>query len=120
MATEVFRSRPRQPAPFCGTRAKPKSKIGNIVCVYTHGFRAPAKLFLARRLNDAVLFFYFDEYQPAEGVFTLPEGNSYASESIDVVKLPRTPLPGVHSSQAELKLPGAPWSSLWFREKGIV
>jgi len=29
-------------------------------------------------------------------------------------------LPGVCSGKVELKLPGTPWGSVWFREKGVV
>jgi hypothetical protein len=71
----------------------------------------------ARRANGSVLFYYFDEHQPAEGVFKLPEGKSYTAEWVDTVALTRTPLPGEYSGRAELKLPGTPWGSLWFRQK---
>jgi hypothetical protein len=72
----------------------------------------------ASRPNGSVLFYYFDEHQPAEGTFTLPEGNAYTAEYVDTVTLARTPLPGEYSGKAEVKLPGKPWGSLWFRQKG--
>lgn len=71
----------------------------------------------ARRLNNSVVFYYFDEHQPAEGTFTLPEGKNYTAEYVDTLALSRTPLPGEYSGKAEVKLPGKPWGSLWFREK---
>ena len=74
----------------------------------------------AARPNGSALFYYFDEHQPAEATFTLPEGKSYTAEYIDTVTLARTPLPGEYSGKAEVKLPGTPWGSLWFRQKGIA
>jgi hypothetical protein len=74
----------------------------------------------ARRPNDTVLFYYFDEHQPAEGTFALPEGKSYTAEYIDTLTLVRTQLPGDYSGKAELKLLGTPWGSLWFRQKGLA
>jgi Domain of unknown function (DUF5060)/Protein of unknown function (DUF4038)/Domain of unknown function (DUF5605) len=71
----------------------------------------------ARRTNDSVIFYYFDEHQPAEGTFTLPEGKTYTAEYIDTLALTRSPLPGEYSGKAEVKLPGKPWGSLWFRQK---
>jgi len=73
----------------------------------------------ARRGNDSVLFYYFDEHQPAEGTFVLPDSKTYSAEYIDTIKLTRTPLSGEYSGNANVKLPGAPWGSLWFREKGL-
>ena len=75
--------------------------------------------FGARRPNGSVTFFYFDEHQPAEGTYSLPEGRTFTAEYIDTVSLVRTPLPGEFSGTAEVRLPGTPWGSLWFREKGI-
>lgn len=74
----------------------------------------------ARRPNGAVFFFYFDEHQPAEGVFQLQDGITYTAEYIDTVTLARTPLPGEYSGKAEVKLPGTPFGSLWFRQKGLA
>ena len=71
----------------------------------------------ARRLNNSVIFYYFDEHQPAEGTFTLPEGKKYTAEYIDTLALTRTPLPGEYSGKADVKMPGKPFGSLWFREK---
>ncbi|MGO8756786.1 MAG: DUF5060 domain-containing protein [Terracidiphilus sp.] len=73
----------------------------------------------ARRANDSAVFYYFDEHQPAEGTFQLPAGKIYTAEYIDTVRLTRTPLPGEYSGSAEVKLPGTPWGSLWFRQKGL-
>ncbi|MGB0075612.1 MAG: DUF5060 domain-containing protein [Terracidiphilus sp.] len=73
----------------------------------------------ARRANDSVLFCYFDEHQPAEGAFQLPDGKTYSAEYIDTLQLTRTPLPGEYSGTAQVKLPGTPWGSIWFRQKGI-
>jgi hypothetical protein len=75
---------------------------------------------VARRANDSVVFYYFDEHQPAEGTFALPEGKSYTAEYIDTIHLTRTPLPGEYSGNAEVKLPDTPWGSLWFRQKGVA
>jgi len=74
----------------------------------------------ARRPNDAVIFYYYDEHQPAEGTYKLPEGKTYTAEYIDTIQLTRTPLPGEYSGQATVKIPGTPWGSLWFRQKGIA
>ena len=71
----------------------------------------------ARRPNGSVTFFYFDEHQPAEGTYALPEGKTYTAEYVDTLTLVRTPLPGEYSGAANVKLPGTPWGSLWFREK---
>jgi len=73
----------------------------------------------ARRSNNSVIFYYFDEHQPAEGSFVLPEGKTYTAEYIDTLKLTRTLLTGTFSGNAQVKLPGTPWGSLWFREKGV-
>jgi len=73
----------------------------------------------ARRHNGSVTFFYFDDQQPAEGTYMLPEGKTYTAEYIDTVTLARTPLPGEYSGNAEVKLPGTPWGSLWFRQKNV-
>jgi hypothetical protein len=73
----------------------------------------------ARRANGSVLFYYFDEHQPAEGTYTLPDGKTYTAEYVDTVKLTRTPLEGEYSGNAQVKLPGTPWGSLWFREKRV-
>ena len=72
------------------------------------------------RANGAALFYYFDEQQPAEGNFPLPPGKHYTAEYIDTVTLVRTPLPGEYSGRAEVKLPGTPWGSLWFRQKDLA
>ena len=74
----------------------------------------------ARRANDSVLFYYFDEHQPAEGAFQLPDGKTYTAEYIDTLQLTRTPLPGEYAGNAQVKLPGTPWGSLWFRQKGLM
>jgi hypothetical protein len=74
----------------------------------------------ARRPNGSVLFYYFDEQQPSEGTFPLPEGKTFTAEYIDTVTLARTPLPGEFSGNAEVKLPGTPWGSLWFRQKSLA
>jgi hypothetical protein len=74
----------------------------------------------ARRANDAVIFYYFDEHQPAEGTFALPEGKTYTAEYIDTLQLTRTSLQGEYSGKADVKLPGTTWGSLWFREKGVA
>lgn len=71
----------------------------------------------ARRPNGSAVFYYFDEHQPAEGTFTLPEGKTYTAEYVDTVELTRMPLPGEYAGKAEVKLPGKPWGSLWFRQK---
>ncbi len=73
----------------------------------------------ARRANDSVIFYYFDEHQPAEGTFQLPEGKTYTAEYTDTEQLTRTPLSGEYSGNATVKLPGTPWGSLWFRQKGL-
>jgi hypothetical protein len=73
----------------------------------------------ARRANDSVLFYYFDENQPAEGAFRLPEGKTYTAEYVDTLSLTRTPLAGEYTGRAEVKLPGNPYGSLWFRQKGL-
>lgn len=74
----------------------------------------------ARRSNGSVLLYYFDEHQPAEGNFRLPEGKTYTAEFIDTLKMTRTPLPGEYSGEASVKLPGTPWGSLWFHEKDLA
>ena len=74
----------------------------------------------ARRANGSVIFYYFDEHQPAEGAFQLPEGKTYTAEFIDTLQLTRIPIPGDYSGNAQVKLPGTPWGSLWFREKGVA
>ena len=74
----------------------------------------------ARRANDSVIFYYFDEHQPAEGAFQLPDGKTYTAEYIDTLQLTRTPLPGEYAGNAQVKLPGTPWGSLWFRQKGLM
>ena len=71
----------------------------------------------ARRANDSVIFYYFDEHQPAEGTFDLPAGKTYTAEYIDTLALTRTPLADEYSGKAQVKLPGRPWGSLWFRQK---
>ena len=73
----------------------------------------------ARRANASVIFYYFEEHQLAEGKFELPNGKSYAAEYIDTLQMTRTSLPGEYSGTAKVKLPGKPWGSLWFREKGV-
>lgn len=77
-------------------------------------------LFCARRLNDSAWFYYFDEHQPAEMTLTLPEGKKYSAEIIDTLTLERTTLPGEFTGESAMKLPGRPWLSLWFRQKGLV
>ncbi len=74
----------------------------------------------ARRSNNSVLFYYFDEHQAAEGTFPLPEGKTYTAEYVDTLLLTRTQLPGEYSGSADVKLPGTPWGSLWFRQKDLV
>jgi Domain of unknown function (DUF5060)/Protein of unknown function (DUF4038)/Domain of unknown function (DUF5605) len=73
----------------------------------------------ARRLNDAVIFYYFDAHQPAQWTFALPAGKTYSAEYIDTLALTRAPLPGDFTGKAQVKLPGKPWGSVWFREKGV-
>jgi hypothetical protein len=74
----------------------------------------------ARRTNEAAIFYYYDEQQPAEATYALPEGKTYTAEYIDTVKLTRTPLEGEYAGQATVKMPGEPWGSLWFRQKGVA
>ena len=50
----------------------------------------------------------------------MPEGKTYTAEYIDTLELTRTPLPGECSGNAEVKLPGTPWGSLWFCEKNVA
>lgn len=73
----------------------------------------------ARRMNNSVIFYYFDLHQPALSTFDLPEGKTYSAEYIDTLALTRTPIPGDHAGKVQLKLPGKPWGSVWFREKGV-
>lgn len=73
----------------------------------------------ARRSNGAVIFYYFDLNQPAKWTFDLPEGKTYSAEYIDTQALTRNPLSGGHAGKVTLQLPGKPWGSVWFREKGI-
>lgn len=72
----------------------------------------------ARRMNNAVIFYYFDLHQPALWTFDLPDGKTYSAEYIDTLALTRTPIAGDHAGKVQLKLPGKPWGSVWFREKG--
>ncbi len=74
----------------------------------------------AQRANGAAIFYYYDEQQPAEATYTLPEGKTYTAEYVDTVKLTRTMLEGEYSGSATVKMPGAPWGSLWFRQKGLA
>jgi hypothetical protein len=74
----------------------------------------------ARRANDSAIFYYFDEHQPAEAAFALPEGKTYTAEYVDTLSLTRTPLAGEYAGNAQMILPGKPWGSLWFRQKGLV
>jgi hypothetical protein len=74
----------------------------------------------AQRPNGAAIFYYYDEQQPAEATYTLPEGKTYTAEYVDTVKLTRTPLDGEYSGAASVKMPGTPWGSLWFRQKGVA
>jgi hypothetical protein len=74
----------------------------------------------ARRINDAVIFYYYDEQQPAEAKYELPQGKTYTAEYVDTVKLTRTKLDGEYAGTAQVKMPGTPWGSLWFREKGVA
>ena len=55
----------------------------------------------ARPQNESVMFYYFDEHQPAEGTFPLPDGKTYTAEYIDTLELTRTPLPGEYSGNAD-------------------
>ncbi len=77
------------------------------------------ELMAARRMNDSVIFYYFDAHQPAEWTAALPDGKTYTAEYIDTQELTRTPLPGEFTGKVQLKLPGKPWGSVWFREKGV-
>ncbi|HUV69700.1 MAG TPA: DUF5060 domain-containing protein [Terracidiphilus sp.] len=74
----------------------------------------------ARRSNNSVLFYYFDDQQPAVQNYNLPEGKTYTAEYVDTIALTRTPLPGEYTGKVEVKLPGTPWGSLCFREKGVA
>ena len=74
----------------------------------------------ARRLNDAVWFYYFDEHQPAEMPLVLPRDKTYTAELIDTLTLERTMLAGDFTGEINLKLPGKAWCSLWFRQKGVA
>lgn len=74
---------------------------------------------IAQRGNRSVIFCYFDIHQPLQWSFELPQGKTYTAEYIDTQELTRTPLPGEYAGKAELKLPGRPWGSVWFREKGV-
>jgi hypothetical protein len=73
----------------------------------------------ARRANDAVLFCYFDLHQPAEWIIDLPPEKTYRAEYIDTQELTRTPFAGEYSGKAHFTLPGKPFGSLWFRQKGV-
>ena len=74
----------------------------------------------ARRANDSVIFYYFEEHQPGGGTYKLPEGKTYLTEYVDTRQMTRTPLPGEYSGIATVKMPGKPYGSLWFREKGAA
>ncbi len=73
----------------------------------------------ARRANESVIFYYFDYHQPAELSFQLPEGKTYTAEYIDTQQMTRTRIAGEHSGKVALQLPGRPWGSVWFRQKGV-
>jgi hypothetical protein len=44
----------------------------------------------------------------------LPAGISYKAEYIDTIRMTREQLPGIFKDDAELKLPGTPYGSIWF------
>jgi hypothetical protein len=81
---------------------------------FTNVHQDPA---IAQRANQSVIFCYFDIHQPGQWRYELPQGKTYTAEYIDTQELTRTPLPGEYAGKAELKLPGRPWGSVWFREK---
>ncbi|MFP5230105.1 MAG: DUF5060 domain-containing protein [Acidobacteriota bacterium] len=73
----------------------------------------------ARRANDAVIFYYLDYHQPAQLSFDLPAGKIYTAEYVDTQQLTRTSIAGDHAGKVMLQLPGRPWGSVWFRQKGV-
>lgn len=82
---------------------------------FTYGGDHP--VYWAKRPNDSVYFYYFDEHQPAELPVVLPQDKTYTAELIDTNTLERTPLAGSYSGSVTVKLAGKAYSSVWFREK---
>ena len=76
-------------------------------------------VYWAKRKNDSVFFYYFDEHQPAELPIVLPKDKSYTAELIDTNTLERTMLPGHFSGETTLKLAGKAYSAVWLREASL-
>jgi Domain of unknown function (DUF5605) len=68
----------------------------------------------AKRANNYVVFVYFDVHAPAELTMDLPAGFTYRAEYVDAMKMTRTPLGDSYAGHVDMKLPGAPFSSVWF------
>jgi hypothetical protein len=62
----------------------------------------------------AAILYYFDQHQPIQYTFPLPETASYTAEMIDPWEMTIAALPGTHRGKAELRLPAKPFLGIRF------
>ena len=83
----------------------------------TTGLKAPADPYYLNAVslsgNDAkaaptAILYYFDQHQPIQYTFPLPEAASYKAELIDPWGMTLSALPGTHRGKAMLRLPAKP------------
>ncbi len=74
----------------------------------------------ARRANDSGHLLLLRRAPARRRNFpACPKAKPTPPNTFDTQQLTRTPLPGEYSGNATVKLPGTPWGSLWFRQKGL-
>lgn len=62
----------------------------------------------------AAILYYFDQHQPVQYTFPLPEDVRYKAELIDPWKMTITALSGIHQGKTKLRLPIKPYLGLRF------
>jgi hypothetical protein len=62
----------------------------------------------------AAILYYFDQHQPVQYTFPLPDGATYAAELIDPWEMTTVSIPGTYSGKTTLMLPVKPYQALRF------
>jgi hypothetical protein len=62
----------------------------------------------------AAILYYFDQHQPVQYTFPLPEGAGYKAELIDPWEMTIAELAGEHRGKALIRLPARPYLAVRF------
>lgn len=76
----------------------------------------PVYYLAAKRNSESMWLWFFDFHQPSYYDFPLPEKGSFRAEWIDPWGMTVKPVEGTFHSKSRVKLPGAPYRAIVFRQ----